>query len=525
MSSAKKINPHTLSLQKKSIHGFESSKNEAKPSFRRAHKSVGVKTRYPPSPTGFWHIGQARTALFNYLFSKKNNGSFVFRFEDTDKERSKKEFEDDIIDGLKWLGLLWDEGPFRQSDRLEIYSKYLKELLEKNHAYYCFCTSEELKQRSEEMMSRGVAPKYAGTCSALSKEIVAQKLGNNEPYVIRFRMPEKKYKVHDLVRGVVEFDGSLVGDFVIARDLNSPLYNFAVVIDDHEMGITHVIRGEDLLSNTPKQIAMLDVFEWDYPQFAHLPLILNPDRSKMSKRFMATAVHEYRKQGYLPEAIINFVALLGWNPGTNQEIFSLAGLEKAFDLEKVQKAGAVFNIEKLQWFNAHYIRNTDNSLLVQLCIPYWEEAKILEKKSADSYENLFTHEIVSVQWLEKIVIVFKDRLKMLSEISELSRYLFVRLPEYERNLLQWKQTSWEVIKDNLDFMVSKLEIVEQKDFNALHLQGMLMEEIKKRGTGETLWPVRFALSGLSASLGPFDIMEILGKEKTLERLRHAISKI
>lgn len=472
-----------------------------------------IKTRYPPSPTGFWHIGQARTALFNYLFAKKNKGKLVFRFEDTDKERSKKEFENNIIAGMEWLGLKWDEGPYRQTERIEIYAKYLKQLLDENKAYYCFCSEEELEAQRSDMESRGVAPKYSGKCANLSSQEIEENFKKSKNSVIRFRMPAKKIKFKDLIRGFVEFDGDLIGDFVIAKNINEPLYNLAVVIDDYEMGISHIIRGEDILSSTPKQIAILEALGvGQAPYFAHLPLILNPDRSKMSKRHFATAVDDYKKQGYLPEAMINFVALLGWNPGNNQEIFSLAELEEIFDLAKVQKSGAVFNIEKLNWFNSYYIKQKTGKELAELCRPYWQES------------GLIKHD-VDIEWLSKVAKLFQERLKTLGEICEISGFIFVDLPEYSKELLKWKNSDWEVIKDNLEFARNFLAKIDEKEFTSSNFNEIMMPEVKNRGVGETLWPLRVALSGLEASPGPFDILEVLGKEKSLKRIDFAISKI
>jgi len=347
-----------------------------------------VRVRIAPSPTGLLHIGLARTALFNYLFAKKNQGAFVLRIEDTDLERSSPEFEKDIIEGLRWLGIIWTEGPdiggdygpYRQSERLKSYSQCLEKLLAEDKAYYCFCSEEELESQRQYLMSRGEPAVYSGKCAKLSKEQVKKYLREKKPSVIRFRTPVKKLAFEDLIRGEIEFDTGLIGDMVIAKDLSTPLYNFAVVVDDYEMRINHVIRGEDHISNTPKQILLQEALGFLRPAYAHLPLILGPDKRKLSKRHGDVSVSEYRKSGYLPEALVNFMALLGWNPGTDREIFSLASLAKEFSLDKVQKGGAIFNLKRLDYLNGFYLRQKSKEKLTELCLPYLIEAGLIEKE-------------------------------------------------------------------------------------------------------------------------------------------------
>lgn len=346
-----------------------------------------VRVRIAPSPTGPLHIGTARTALFNFLFAKKQQGSFVLRIEDTDVERSRPEFERDVLENLKWLGIEWDEGPdvggdygpYRQSERKEIYASYIKKLLEEGRAYYCFCTKDELEAEREYQLSIGQAPKYSGRCANLPEETVKKYLAEGRKSVIRFRIPQKKVEFDDLIRGKVEFDSSLIGDTVIAKDFYTPLYNFAVVIDDYEMRISHIIRGEDHLSNTPKQILLQEALNFPQPKYAHLPLILGPDRSKLSKRHGAISISSYRELGYLSEAIVNFMAFLGWNPGTERYIYSMAALIKDFSLERVQKAGAVFNIKRLEFLNSFYIRGKSIEKLTELCLPYLINSNLIEK--------------------------------------------------------------------------------------------------------------------------------------------------
>ncbi|MDO8601223.1 MAG: glutamate--tRNA ligase [bacterium] len=464
---------------------------------------MGIRTRFAPSPTGNLHIGGARSALFNYLFAKQNQGVFVLRIDDTDVERSKPEFEKDILESFKWLGINWDEGPFRQSERLDIYENYLKKLLEENKAYYCFCAEDALEAQRQDQMSRGEAPKYIGTCRDLSKEEIEKNLKEKKPFVIRFKVEPKKIKFKDIIRGEIEFDMNLVGDIIIAKNLATPLYNFTSVIDDFEMKISHVIRGEEHLSNTPKQILLQEALGFTRPEYAHLPMILASDRSKMSKREGATAVSDYRKEGYLPEALVNFMAFLGWNPGDEREIYSLASLVKEFSLEKVQKGGAVFNIKRLDFLNGFYIRQRSPEKLAELCLPYLGEIK-------------------DMKYLQKIVLIYQERLKKLSEIKELAGFFFEDI-NYDRGLLKWKDMEDKEIKQSLEKSKNILEKIKEDVWEKENLENILMPEAEKGGDrGRLLWPLRAALTGQKASAGPFDVAGILGRGKTLERIKQAI---
>ena len=509
-----------------------------------------IRVRVAPSPTGLFHIGLARTALFNYLFAKKNQGAFILRIEDTDIERSEARFEEDIIENLRWLGIDWGEGPYRQSERLEIYAEYLKKLLNEDKAYHCFCSEEELEARRQYQISIGQAPCYSGKCAGLSKKEVKKYLTEGKSSVIRFRVPNKKVEFDDLIRGHIEFDTSLIGDMVIAKDYRlakgqgekdfsaAPLYNFSVVIDDFEMKISHVIRGEDHISNTPLQILLGETLGFPRPKYAHLPLILGPDRTKLSKRHGAASVSEYRKAGYLPEALVNFMAFLGWNPGDEREIYSLASLIKEFSLEKVQKGGAIFNIKRLDWLNAFYIRQKSAEKLTELVTPYLIKEDFIIPIFAS--EPLFggyagrtpmevkkfkikkTEETISISCLEKIIAIYQERLKKLSEISELVGFFFEKRLEYDRNLLRWKEMSDEEIKNSLDKTEKTSSKIEQKNWTKENLEKGLMPEAEKmENRGCLLWPFRVAITGKQASAGPFEIAEILGKEKTLKRIKEA----
>lgn len=480
-----------------------------------------VRTRFAPSPTGVLHVGGARTALFNYLFAKKNQGSFVLRIEDTDAERSEPEYEKDIIESLKWLGIESDEnpeiggryGPYRQSEKLEDYTAYLEKLLKDDNAYYCFCSEDELEAQRQEQQSRGETPKYSGKCRSTSREEAEKKIKSGQSSVIRFKVPEKKVKFHDLIRGEVEFDNSLSGDIVIAKSLTLPLYNFAVVVDDFEMKISHVIRGEEHISNTPKQIAIQEALEIPSPQYAHIPLILAPDRSKLSKRHGAVSVLEYRRAGYLPETLINFLAFLGWNPGGEREIYSLNSLVKEFSLERIQKGGAIFNIQRLDYLNGFYIRQRSPEKLAELCLPRLAEAGLV---SPDRIDHNF---------LQKVISLHQERLKKLSEITELTDFFFKEELEYDREMLKWKDMTDQEVINSLENLLNILTAVNDGEWTKENLGNILMPEAEKMGDrGKLLWPLRVALSGKKASAGPLEIAEALGKEKTLKRIEKARQK-
>lgn len=467
-----------------------------------------IRTRIAPSPTGFMHIGLARTALFNYLFAKKHEGVLVLRIEDTDRERSSLGSEKDIMESLQWLGINWDEGPYRQSQRLEIYKKYLENLLAEDKAYYCFCPEEELEAQKQYQMSQGLAPRYSGKCANLSREKVKQCLAEKKPCVIRFRVQDKKISFNDLIRDKLEFDTGLIGDIVVAKDINTPLYNFAVAVDDFEMKISHVIRGEEHISNTPKQILIQQALGFPQPVYAHLPLILGQDKTKLSKRHGAVSVLQFKKQGYLPEALVNFMAFLGWNPGGEREIYAMNSLIKEFSLDKVQKSGAVFNVKKLDFLNGFYIRQRSPEKIAGLCLPYLAEAGL----EAD------------LNLLQKVVSIYQERLKKISEIVELADFFFKQEIIYDKKLLGWNNMTNREIKkslDKLDKILHKIKIEEWKKEN---LENILLAETGE-DRGRLLWPLRAALTGKKASAGPFEIAEILGKEKTLQRIKEARKKL
>jgi nondiscriminating glutamyl-tRNA synthetase len=482
-----------------------------------------VRVRFPPSPTGHWHLGGARTALFNWLFTRQRGGKFILRIEDTDRERSQEKYEIEIVETMKWLGLDWDEGPdwqmvnhqwqttsrgeygpYRQSERLHIYRRYLEKLLSEGKAYFCYCSREELEAQREALIAAGLPPKYGGHC----RELTSPPPGKM-PQVIRFKMPEAELEFTDVIRGRVKFDLKLFGDIAIARNLDSPLYNFAVVVDDYEMQISHVIRGEEHLPNTPKQIVLARALGFPEPVFAHLPLILSPDRKKLSKRFMETSLLEYRKEGYLPEAIVNFLVLLGWHPRGDREIFSLSELILEFDLKRVQKAGAVFDPEKLDWLNAQYIRKLPLEELVTRLEPQLKERGVKASK----------------KMIKKLAEIERERMKKLSDFTKLTGFFF-KLPDYEPKLLIWKDDSPITTKEILQELLSLFEKTPAKDFeDGNKLNQILAQLAETRGKGSVFWPLRAALSGQAASPDPIKIMEILGKKEIIARLTLAINKI
>jgi glutamyl-tRNA synthetase len=484
-----------------------------------------IRVRIAPSPTGPLHIGNARTALYNYLFAKQHGGKFILRIEDTDLERSEQRWTDQLIEELKWLGLEWDEGPdiggeygpYKQTQRFDIYEKYLRQLLEEGKAYYCFCAPEELEAKRQDQMSRGLAPKYDGTCAHLSKEVVQKNLAEGKSSVIRFKVEHKKVKFNDLIRGDVEFDTTLLGDVVIAKNLRNPIFHFVVVIDDYLMKISHVIRGEDHIPNTPRQILIQEALGFEKVAYGHLPLLLNPDKSKLSKRKGDVSLASYHNQGYLPEAIVNFLALLGWNPGTEKEVFSLQQLVKEFSIEKVQKAGAVFNIQRLDFLNGLYIREKSIDKLTELCKPYLKEAGLLVAGQ------------VSENKLQKIIEVSRTRMKKLSEISELSDFFFKDKLSFDKNLLQWKGVGDEATKESLEYSEKILSEITEWEIKNLETELFSASEkfnseknYPEKNKGYLLWPLRVALSGKDSSPSPFEIADILGKEKTLKRIEQAI---
>ncbi len=486
-----------------------------------------VRTRFAPSPTGMMHVGNFRTALYAYLFAKKHQGKFILRIEDTDKSRQVEGAEQAILRILKWAGLEHDEGPdiggpygpYRQSERLAIYQEHIQQLINKGKAYYCFCTPERLAQMRQAQQARGEQVKYDRHCLHLSPAEIQAKIDAGEPYVIRQKVDtDGQTKFNDLVRGEIVIQNKVLDDSVLIKSDGFPTYNFANVIDDHLMGITHVIRGEEYINSTPKYIQLYQAFGWQVPRHAHLSLILNKNRSKLSKRDGDVSVEDYIQQGYLPETVINFVALLGWNPGDDRELFTLEELIQEFDFNKVHKSGAVFDITKLDWMNGHYIRRKPVEELTKLCQPYLE-AYLQEHYQLDLDKFDF-------DYLKLVVGLEQERLRKLSEIGEKTKYFFVE-PDYPASLLIWKKSDAATTLQRLKFLIDYLQQAPEENWTRQALEEALIEEIKYQGftNGDTLWPMRVALSGEERSPSPFEIAEVLGKQKTLARLQAAVSKL
>lgn len=477
------------------------------------------RVRFAPSPTGYLHVGGLRTALYNYLFAKNNNGKFILRIEDTDRNRYVEGAVENLIAALKWVGLEYEEGPdkggnygpYMQSERLDIYKKYALELVAQKKAYYCFCTPERLSQVRDEQQKQGLQPKYDKHCLSLSAEEIEEKLKNNVPYVIRMNIePDMKIAFEDVIRGSVEFDSNIIDDQVLIKSDGYPTYHLANVVDDHLMKITHVIRGEEWLSSTPKHVLLYDSFGWEKPVFAHLPLLLNPDRSKLSKRQGDVAVEDYRAKGYLKEALVNFVALLGWNAGDDKEYYDLEEMIEKFSLERVNKSGAVFNIEKLNWLNAEHLRKKPDEELLSMLKDELEVSKYKGKIFSDKY-------------LLFVIEAMKERVSFVKEYIEKSPYFFEAPEEYDQDVIKkrWKEGSAENIL-KLAEKFSAIQDPVKEDYETALRQ--TAEELGI-GTGKLIHPVRLAVSGVGGGPGLFDILYIIGKDETISRLKRAAEKI
>lgn len=465
-----------------------------------------VRVRFAPSPTGHLHIGGARTALFNWLFARHEGGTFILRIEDTDRSRSTEEYIDAIIEGMKWLSLEWDEGPFRQTDRLDVYRSYIERLLKEGKAYNCYCSPEELEQRRQEAVAQGRTPKYDGRCLSL-REPVPGRIP-----AVRFKMPrEGQTVVHDMIKGNVVFENNQLDDLIIMRSDGSPTYNFVVVVDDVDMKITHVIRGDDHLNNTPKQIHIYKALGYEIPRFAHLPMILGSDKARLSKRHGATSVMAYKDMGYLPDALVNYLVRLGWSYG-DQEVFTREELIRYFSFENVGKSSAVFNPEKLLWLNSQYIMNTPSEKLAELVIPF------LVKKG-----TLSEGQDIDREWLAKAVTTLKERSRTLVELADRLRYYVVEYVDYEE-----KAKAKFLNEKSLPYLKElKERLVRIEDFSAPELERVFKTIVEENGIklGNLAQPVRVALTGGTESPGIFEVIEIVGKDRTLRRLEKAISTV
>jgi len=486
-----------------------------------------IRTRIPPSPTGMFHVGSLRTALYDYLYAKHYQGDFLLRIEDTDRERLVDGSLENIIESLFWAHIPPDEGvtqdengnvtqvgehgPYIQSERLDIYASYAQILLDQHNAYYCFCTKERLEELRETQQAQKLPTGYDGHCKNLNTDIVQNKLAENIPHVVRLHMPDTgKTTWTDMVRGEVSFENNLIDDQVLVKTDGFPTYHLAVVVDDYLMNITHVFRGEEWLSSTPKHIVLYNLFGWDVPEFGHLSLIVSNDGKKLGKRHGDVSLFTFKEKGYLSEAIVNFVAFLGWNPGTEQEIFTLPELVDAFSFEKVNKAAAVFNYEKLDWYNREWMKRLSIEELADRARPFFEKAGM----DTSSWN------------LVDLVTLGRERATTLADIPENVRFLLEE-PSYDPSLLVWKKADTSDAKEMLIQLLQLLESQAESDWTGQRIEDAVMLWIKKHayGVGNVLWPARVALSGLQNSPGPFDIMRALGKTPTLSRLAIAIKKL
>jgi len=479
-----------------------------------------IRVRFAPSPTGYLHVGGARTALFNWLFARRHRGVFVLRIEDTDVERSSAEMVEGILDGLRWLGLDWDEGPgvggpfapYFQSERRERYRATGERLLASGHAYYCYCTTEEIRAKREAAEKAGGAWMYDRTCLALTGDQIAANERTKKPRAVRIKVPDRAVRFDDLVHGPIEFEASAIEDFVILRSDGHPTYHLSVVADDVEMGMTHVVRGDDHISNTPKQIILYEALGAAVPRFAHVPLILGPDKKRLSKRHGATSVMEYANRGYLPEAMMNFLALLGWSPGAgDKELFIRDELVAAFALEGISGGNAVFNPEKLDWFNQQYIMRLPPGDLAGRLKPFFAGAGLWDEQYSTSKR----------EWFFAVLEQLKPRAKTLAEFVELGRFFFADRVEYDEAAVA-KHLKAGGMRDHLAALDAAFAGLAS--FEPPVSEAALRAVAESRGikAGALIHAVRVALTGRTVSPGLFEVAALLGKSRTLERLRAAL---
>jgi nondiscriminating glutamyl-tRNA synthetase len=474
------------------------------------------------------HVGNFRTALYTYLFAKKNGGDFILRIEDTDQKRYVKDALKKLINIINWAGFEYSEGvyledgevvqkgdfgPYIQSERLELYEKYANELIINGTAYRCFCTPERLEEMRNQQTAEKKAPMYDRCCLNLNEKEALERVANKESYVIRQKIDTEGFTEYiDAIRGKVSIKNSLLDDQILIKSDGYPTYNFANVVDDHLMEITHVMRGEEYISSTPKYIQLYQNFGWEVPVFAHLPLLLNPDKSKLSKRQGDVAVEDYIESGYLKEAIINFVALLGWNPGEGetQEIFPLEELIKKFDFSHVHKGGAIFDVKKLDWINAQYLKKMDVDELCELSLKFFEQKE---------FYNNATDNRKTEEYLKKVLTVEQERLQKLSEVGENSQFLFNDNINYSKDDIRWKKNNDEETKENLEKSLSVLENIT--DWTKENIEKELLKEAGDK-RGDLLFPLRWVLTGQKFSPTPFEVAWVLGREESLRRIEKAL---
>lgn len=478
-----------------------------------------VRVRFAPSPTGFLHVGGLRTALYNYLFAKRHGGKFVLRIEDTDQSRKVEGAVENLVATLIWSGVQYDEGPgndggfgpYVQSQRLDIYRKHAEQLIRTDKAYYCFCTLERLEEVRKQQMSKKLDPRYDRHCRNIPQEDAARRKESGERFVVRMKVPlEGEMTFEDTIRGKVTIAYPMLDDQVLIKSDGYPTYHLAVVVDDHLMAISHVIRGEEWLPSTPKHILLYRYFGWELPIFAHLPLLLNPDKSKLSKRQGDVAVEDYKAKGYLHEAIINFVALLGWNPGDEREIFSLEQLVKEFSLERVGKSGAVFNVEKLNWLNFQHLRLKP-------------ESEILAMLKEHLKHSPFAGIAYNDEYLLNVIRAMRERATFVKDFVEKSPYFFQAPAQYDQEVVKKRWT--DEAPERLGVLVKeflKLSNPTKEDYEAaLH---RVAESLSIKNS-DLIHPLRLAVSGVGAGPGLYDILAILGKDETIKRMNAANERL
>ena len=464
-----------------------------------------VRVRFAPSPTGYLHIGGVRTALFNWLYARHHRGKFILRIEDTDQSRSTEDAVQAILNGLRWVGLDWDEGPYRQTERMDLYRQHATKLFDQQQAYWCVCSAEDLEVRRKEAQAKGLPVKYDGRCRARGIT------NSNGEAALRFKAPQEGQTViDDLIKGKVVFDNSVQDDLIILRTNGYPTYNFSVVVDDALMGITHVIRGDDHLNNTPRQLPIFQALGYEAPRFGHLPMILGADKTRLSKRHGATSILAYQELGYLPEAMVNYLVRLGWSYG-DQEIFSVAELIEKFSFDSVQKASALFDPDKLLWVNAQYIHHGEVKRLAALLQPFLDQAGLGDAaRSAPE------------RWLERLVMALQERARTLQEMAAVETpYVRDNIPIEEAGA---KKFLTPAIAPTLAKLADRLSALSE--FSKDTLEKTFKELLDKEGIkmGQLAQPVRVALTGRTASPGIFDVMDLLGKDRTIARLRKGIER-
>ena len=481
------------------------------------------RLRFAPSPTGYLHIGGLRTALYNYIYAKRNNGKFILRIEDTDQTRFVEGAIENLIDSLKWAGIDYDEGvfvedhkvvqkgdygPYIQSERLDTYKKYVDELIEKDHAYHCFCSKERLESIREEQKIKGLVPKYDGFCRNISLEEAKERVANGEEHVVRLKLPhDKDIHFHDVVRGDIVINTNDIDDQVLLKSDGYPTYHMAVVVDDHLMKITHIVRGEEWLPSTPKHIYLYEAFGWEKPEYVHLPTVLNKDRKKLSKRQGDVSVDDFKNKGYLPEGLINYLALVGWSPEDNEEIISMDEMIEKFSFERVSKTGGIFDKDKLDWVNGHYIRSSSVERITELAIPFLIEANYIDENFAN--ENR--------EWLEILVDTVKESLSAVIEIVDKVKFIFddevEAVEEGAQELLKGEQ-----VPELMQAIIDELNNVEEID---MEYAKTFMKTIQKATgiKGKNLFmPTRVAITGSEHGPEMVNILYLLGKDKIIKRV-------